>query len=114
MTTNVSPAVLQPGATLTASAAPYVTGAVNTLTVVSRAVFNNTGTAAVAFTVNRVPNGGSVATGNQIISGRTIAAGATDLAPELGNMVLAAGDSIECLAGTAAVVNFFAFGFVST
>jgi hypothetical protein len=114
MTTNVSPAVLQPGMQLGTVAAVAVLGAANSQTIVKRAVFTNTGTAAATITAYRVANGGSVAVTNEIIPGRSVAGGTTDLAPELSNMVLNAGDEIQCLSGTAAQVNFFASGFVAS
>ena len=114
MTTSISPAVLQPGVTLTTSAAAIVTGGVNQQTIVKRAVFSNPTGAAVGFTVYRVAAAGSVGTATTIIPSRNIAAGGTDLAPELANMVLNAGDTIQALASAATAINAFASGFVAT
>jgi hypothetical protein len=114
MTTNVTPAVLQAGVVLTTSAVAYITGPANSQVIVKRAVFNNTTAGAVTFTVYRVPSGGSVGTGNQIISARSISAGGTDLAPELANMVLNAGDTVQALASAGTSINMFASGFVAT
>jgi hypothetical protein len=113
MTTNVSPAVLQPGAVLTASPLAYVTGQANSQVIIKRAVFTNTTSGAVTFTVYRVPSSGTPATGEIIISARSIAANGTDLAPELSNMVLNAGDTIQAEASAATSINMFASGFVA-
>lgn len=113
MSTSISPAVLQAGAVLTTSAATYITAAANSQTIIKRAVFTNVTGGAVTFTVYRVPSGGSAVTGNEIIPARSIAAGATDLAPELSNMVLNAGDFIAALASTGTSINMFASGFVA-
>lgn len=114
MTTSVTPAVLQPGAQLTTSAVTYITGAANSQTIIKRAVFTNTGTVATTITAWRVVNLGSAGVTNEIIPVRPISANATDLAPELANMVLNSGDIIQCSAGTVSAVNFFASGFIAT
>lgn len=113
-TTTVSPIVLQPGAQLTASPVVYVTGPANSQAIIKSAVFTNVGTVATTITAWRVANSGTAGLTNEIIPGRTIAIGGTDRAPELVNMVLNGGDEIVCQAGTAAAVNFFAFGLVAT
>jgi hypothetical protein len=114
VTTNVNPAVLQAGATLTTAAAAYITCASNVQTILKRTVFTNTTGGAITFTVYRVPNAGAPATGNEIIVARSIAAGGTDLAPELTNMVLNAGDTIQCLASANTSINVFSSGFVAS
>lgn len=114
MTTNVSPAVLQPGAQLTVSAIPYVTGVASSQTIVKRAVFTNVTAAAVTFTVYRVPVSGTPGPTNEVIPARSIPANGTDLAPELANMVLNAGETIQALAGATTAVNVFASGFVAS
>jgi hypothetical protein len=111
MTTSASPAVLQPGVVLTTSSAPCVTGASASQTVIKRAVFTNVTAGAVTFTVTRTPSAGAPLT---IINARSIAAGGTDLAPELANMVLNAGDIIAALASAGASINVFASGFVTS
>ncbi len=113
MTTNVTPAVLQPGATLTVSAAAYITGVANSQLIIKRVVFSNPTGGAVTFTVYRVPNAGTPVVGNEIIPARSIAAGGTDLAPELLNAVLNAGDTIQALASAATSINIFAFGLLA-
>lgn len=111
MTTNVTPAVLQPGAALTVGALPYITGAANSQTIIKRAVFTNITGSAVTITVSRTPSGGSPLV---IIDVQSIAANSTYLAPELANMVLNAGDTISALASTGAAINVFASGFLAS
>lgn len=114
MTTSITPAVLQRGIQLTATAAVYITGGPNSLTIIKRAVFTNITGAAVTYSVWRVFASGTQGATNQIIPPRTIAAGSTDLAPELAGMMLGAGDTIQCLASAAASVNMFASGYVTS
>lgn len=114
MTTNVTPAVLQPGTVLTVGAVAYVTGVAASQTIIKRAVFSNATAGAVTITVYRVISGGTAGVTNVIINARSIAANGTDLAPELANMVLNPGDTIQALAGAAASINVFASGFVAS
>jgi len=114
MTTTVTPAVLQPGAQLTGSTAIYITGAAASETIIRRAVFSNVTTTAATITAWRVPASGSAGATNQIIPPRAVAPLGTDLAPELTNIVLNGGDTIQCQAGTVSAINFFASGFVTT
>jgi hypothetical protein len=111
MITSVIPAVLQPGATLTASSVAYITGVANAQTIIKQVVFTNVTASPVTITVTRTPSGGSALT---IIDVQSIAADATYLAPELSNMVLSGGDTISALASAASAVNCFASGFVAS
>jgi hypothetical protein len=112
---TITTAVLCPATQLTGSAATIITGATNQKTVITRARFtNSSASTAYTFTVYRVASGGSAGTTNILINARSIAAGGSDLAPELTNMVLAAGDTIQALASTTAEINAFASGFYST
>ena len=111
---STTPAVLQAGSVLTTSAVAYVTGAPNVKTLLKRTVFTNTTGGAVTITVYRVPNAGSPITGNIIIEARSIGANGTDLAPELSNMVLNAGDTIQALASAGTSINVFSSGFVTS
>ena len=106
-------AVLQPGAVLGTSAAAVVTSAANTQSVIKRAVCSNVTAGAVTITVHRVPSSGAVSAATIIVPSRSISADGTDLLPELANMVLNAGDTIQALASAATSVNFFASGFTS-
>tara|TARA_R110000868_G_scaffold143298_1_gene361346 strand:- start:5031 stop:5375 length:345 start_codon:yes stop_codon:yes gene_type:complete len=114
MTTNVTPAVLCAATQITNAAATYITGAAASQTIIKRAVFNNITAGAVTITVYRVASGGSAGTTNEVISARPVSAGATDLAPELANMVLNAGDTIQAKASANTSVNMTASGFISS
>lgn len=114
MASQAIPAVLQPGLVLTTAPVNGVVGAVSSQTIIKRAVFTNTSGSAVTITAFRVIGGGTAGATNTIIQARSIAAGGTDLAPELAGMTLNGGETIQVEAGTAAVVNFFASGFVVT
>lgn len=111
---SINPAVLQPAIVLTTGAVAVVTGPVNGQAIIKQKVFTNVTGSAVTITVFRVPNGGSAGTGNIIIDARSIAANGTDLAPELANAVLNAGDTIQAEASAGTAINFFASGFVIT
>lgn len=112
MPTTTAPAALQPGAQITTAALAYVTGGANSKAIIKRAVFTNVTSGAITITVYRVPSAGSPGATNIIIDARPIAALGTDLAPELANMVLNSGDTIQCLASANTSINFFASGYV--
>lgn len=114
MTTNVNFAVLQAGVQITTAAVAYVTATANAQTLIKRAVFTNITGGAVTITVHRVPSAGTAGPTNMIIDARPIAGLGNDLAPELANMVLNAGDTIQCLASANTSINFFASGFVAS
>lgn len=112
---SINPAVLQPAIVLTTGVVAVVTGPVNGQAIIKQKVFTNTTAGAVTITVYRVPNGGTPGTGNIIIAARSIGpAPGTDLAPELANAVLNAGDTIQAEASAGTAINFFASGFVIT
>ncbi len=111
MTTSVTLYVAQPGVALGTSLAAVITAPANSQVTVKRAVFANYTGGAVSFSVSRVASGGSALV---IIPSRSIAAGATDLAPELANMVLNAGDVIQALASAATSINVFASGLLAS
>jgi hypothetical protein len=111
MTTTVTPAVLQPGIVLTGASVAIITAQANAQSIIKRAVFSNVTAGAITITVTRTPSGGAPLT---IISGQPVAANSTYLAPELANMVLNGGDTINALASAAASVNAFASGFVAS
>ena len=114
MTTTVTPSVLCPETEITNTAAIYITGPANAQVIIKRGVFTNVTGGAVTITVHRVVSAGSVAAANMLISARSVAAGETDLAPELANMVLDAGDTIRAFASANTSINFTASGFVAT
>lgn len=109
---TISPQNLGAG-TLTAAAATYVTATGTSYVIIKNATFTNTDTVARTITVHRVPNAGSATTGNRIISATSLNAGQAYVAPELANLVLAPGETLQALASSAGVVNIAVSGFTS-
>jgi hypothetical protein len=101
---TITPANLGSG-TLTGSAAAYVTANGSSRVIIKSAVFTNTDTVARTITVHRVPAAGSAAAGNMVIQAFSLSAGQAYVAPELANMVLSPGETLQALASSAAVVN---------
>lgn len=87
----------------TAASALITQGSSGTTTV-TRAVFTNVTGAPVALTVYVVRSGGSANAASTVISAYNIGAGEAYVSPELANLVLSAGDSVQALAGTAASI----------
>ena len=83
-------------------------------TVVTKCVVTNTSSAAVTFSLNIVPSGGSVATSNKVIASYSIAAGASYQCPEVVGHTLAKGTVISTIAGTASVLTLRISGNVYT
>ena len=71
-------------------------------TVIDKATVTNVTTTNAVFSVNLVPQGGSVGTGNIIVDEKTVVPGETYTCPELVGKVLNPGDFISTIAGTAA------------
>lgn len=107
------PVPLQPGVSVGNTPALIFYQNNTGVSVVRRAVFANYTGAAVDITVWRVPDQGTVGNGNIIIPTRSIAAMATDLAPEITNLVLNQGEALWAQASAAGAVNFFASGYVA-
>jgi hypothetical protein len=70
--------------------------------VLKQIVLNNTGTATIAVTVHLVPNGGSTATSNQIITSLSIAGNSQVIWSA--DLPLVAGDSIQPFAATGSAI----------
>ena len=83
------------GSVLTGTAATYYTAPTGTRAVIKSAAIVNTTAGALAATVYLVPSAGAAAAANTLISGLSIAAGATYSCPELINHVLGSGDFIQ-------------------
>jgi hypothetical protein len=96
---------------LTVGNVTYITGAANSKTIIKRAVFTNATAGAVTFAVSITPSGGA---GLEIIYNRSLAANASDLAPELSNWVLNGGDTVQAVASAGASIHMFASGFVAS
>jgi hypothetical protein len=110
---TIQPAVLLASTGLPASEAAIYTVPANGISVIKRAVFTNIDTVTRTLTVYRVANGGSAGTSNTLISAYRISPGQAYVSPELGNMVLNAGDSIHAFADSANKVNATMSGFTA-
>ena len=99
------------GTALGTTAAVLYTCPANTKTIIKRAVFANVTAGAVTFTVAITRSGGASFV---IINARSISntGTGTDLAPELSNFELNAGDTISAFASAAASINAFGSGFL--
>lgn len=91
--------------TLGAAASVLYTVPTATTTTLANVSFTNTSGSPVSVTVYNVPSGGSPGTGNQVVSAYSIAAGKTYVPPQLIGLNMAAGSTLQALAGTASVVN---------
>jgi hypothetical protein len=107
----ITPAALTASTQLGATAAAIYTTPVQGQTLIKRAVFTNTDTSPRTITVHRVPNLGSAAIGNRVISSFRLSPGQAYVAVELANMILNGGDAIFALADTASQVNVTMSGF---
>ena len=108
------PKRLVDGSQLTASAATYYTVPANTLTTVSACTLTNTTGGAITATLYLVPNGGSAGVTNCILSARTIAAGESFNVGSAIGQTLAAGGTLQGLAGSATSITLVASGYEST
>ena len=105
------PKQLSAGAQLTVSAATYYTVPANTIATVSAMTLtNSTGTARTA-TVYLVPNGGSAAATNIILSARTIAAGESYNVGAAIGQTIPAGATIQALSDAGSAVTLVASGY---
>lgn len=81
-----------------------------TKTILDKFTGTNTTAAAATLSVNLVASGGAAGAGNLISSVKTIAPGEAYTFPELVGHVLAAGDFISTIAGTATAITIRASG----
>ena len=79
---------------------------VNTKAIIRALTVTNVSGAAATRTFNVVPSAGSVATTNQVGGAVSVAAGTSDLSPEVVGMTLNAGDTLHIAAGTATALSF--------
>lgn len=79
-------------------------------TIVDKFTLTNTSAAAVVFSLNLAPSGGSAAAFNLIIDGKTIVPGETYLCPEIVGHMLNPGDFISTIADTASALVIAASG----
>ncbi len=101
-------AVLQGGVTLGTTATPLYTAPAGTTAIVKRAVFANSGGAAVTVTVRVVRNGGS---GGALVNAQSVALNGSYMAPELSQLVLGPGDAVTALCSAISSVFVVMSGF---
>jgi hypothetical protein len=95
-----------PSVALAATATTIYTASTGiTASTIGNMSFSNTSASPVAITVYNVPTGSSAGTGNIVVPSFTLSAGQNYVPPQLIGLSIAAGSSIQALAGTAAVVN---------
>jgi len=87
------------------SASTLYTAPTATISTIGNFSFSNTSSSPVAFTVYNVPSSGTAGTGNIVVPSYTISAGQSYVPPQLIGLTIAAGSTIQALAGTASVVN---------
>lgn len=107
------PKRLVPGSQLTTSAATYYTVPANTLTTISACTLTNTTGGAVTATMHLVPTGGTADATNCILSARTIAAGESFNVGSAIGQTMAAGGTLQGLAGSATSITLVASGYES-
>lgn len=107
------PARLVDGSQLTAVAATYYTAPANTITTIAACTLTNTTAGAVTATMHLVPSGGSATVSNMILSARTIAAGESYNVGSAIGQTLAAGGTIQALAGAATSITLVASGYAT-
>ncbi|CAJ0710708.1 hypothetical protein ACPCHQ_17070 [Ralstonia thomasii] len=78
-------------------------------TIIDKFTGNNSSGAPATLTINLVPSASAAGTSNQVVS-KTLAAGETYTFPEVVGHVLAAGDFISTLAGTASAISIRSSG----
>ena len=84
--------------------------ATNSKTMIDKVTVTNTTSAAVTFSCNLVPEGGTVADDNAVIKTKSVAAGDTYVCPELVGHVLEPGDAISMIASAATSLTIRASG----
>lgn len=103
--TTVTPTVLYQGGQLAGAVALLFTARANTTaTIITSATFTNADTGSHTFTVYVVRSGGTPGLANILIDAQSIGAKAAYVSPELQNVMLGPGDSIQAFADTGAEV----------
>jgi hypothetical protein len=111
------PYTMQP-AVLTGAVATYVTTPVNQYFTSKKVTVSNTSASAVTLTIYKVPSGGTAGVTNLLIGaltipGNTVNGGVKEIY-EAENQIFQAGDTLQALAGTAAVLNLNVSGIMQT
>lgn len=107
------PKRLVDGSQLTASAATYYTVPANTITTISACTLTNTTAGAVTATLYLVPSGGSAGVANCILSARVISAGESFNVGSAIGQSMAAGGTLQAVAGSATSITLVASGYES-
>lgn len=105
------PKRLVDGSQLTTAAATYYTTPANTLTTIAACSLVNTTAGAVTATLYLVPSGGTAGVANCILSARTIAAGESFNIGSAIGQTLAAGGTLQGLAGAATSITLVSSGY---
>lgn len=87
-----------------ASQTTQYTAPVGTRTIIDKCTATNTTGSPVTIAWNIVPNGQAAAAANTVVQTKTIAAGATDVTPEMVGQIIGAGGAVSTLAGTASAL----------
>lgn len=78
--------------------------ATNVRTIIDKFTATNVTASAAVLTIRIVPSGGSAGASNAITYQKSIAAGTTEIFPEVVGQYMAAGDFVSTLAGTASAL----------
>lgn len=111
MTLSLTPITLAQGQLPSSEAAIYTCPA-NSKVIITQATFTNEDTGALTMTIYKVNSGGTALAANTIINALPLPTLYCYVSPELPNKVLAAGDSIHGLAGTAAKITYDIAGYL--
>lgn len=106
----ITPAFLGSGQMGASNSALYTSPA-GVHTVLKKATFTNVSGGAVAFGIHRTASGGTPSAADQIITGQSLSANQCYIAQELGNVVLAPGDSIQGAAASATSITYMLNGY---
>lgn len=90
--------------TLGTSAGVLYTAPVATISTIGNFSFSNNSASPVSITVYNVPSAGAAGTGNIVVPPFTLSVGQSYVPPQLIGLSLAAGSTLQALAGTAGVV----------
>lgn len=94
---TITYAEIVPPRALTTATVVYTGLALQTVRIQAMTYTNNSG-GTVALTVNLIPSGGTLGSGNVLISAQPVAAGRPYLCPELINHTISPGDKLEVTA----------------
>jgi hypothetical protein len=93
-----------PAVQLTTSAATYYTSPASTVSTIGNLSLTNTSANPVSVTLYNVPSGGTASAANALLSGFVLSAGQSYVPPSAIGLQLAAGATLQALAGTATAI----------